>query len=86
MKSYVFRVDLVHEDDGRWSAIVPALPGCAVWGYTADEALEAIDEATKMYVEVLIEDGESVPLDEFKSGSEGPAVLVLADRPLAKSQ
>ena len=85
MKSYVFRVELLQEGDGRWSAIVPALPGCAVWGYTAEEALEAIDEATKMYVEDLVEDGEPVPIDQVQSGTEGAAVLVRANRSFAKS-
>ena len=37
MKSYV--VELEQDDDGRWGAEIPSLPGCAVWGYTRDEAL-----------------------------------------------
>ena len=77
MKSYVFRVELVHEEDGRWSAIVPALPGCAVWGYSVEEALQAVDEAAKMYVDYLLENGEPVPLDEVKSGADGAAVAVV---------
>jgi len=77
MKSYAFRVELEQEDDGRWSAFVPLLPGCAVWGYTADEALEAIDEATKVYVDYMIEQGETVPVDEVRSGSNGAAVVVV---------
>jgi predicted RNase H-like HicB family nuclease len=61
MKSYLFKVDLEEEDDGRWSAVVPALPGCAAWGYSAEEALEAIRDVTQAYVEVLIEGGEPLP-------------------------
>jgi predicted RNase H-like HicB family nuclease len=81
MKSYVFRVELEEEEDGRWSAVVPALPGCATWGYTAEEALEALEEAAQLYVDVLIEDGAPVPLDDQVSQSviEGPAVLVTVD-------
>jgi predicted RNase H-like HicB family nuclease len=86
MKSYIFRVELVHEDDGRWSAIVPALPGCAVWAYSADEALAAVDEATQLYVEDLLESGDPVPIDDVPSGMEGPAVLVRAGMSLAGSQ
>ena len=42
MKSYIFEVELAEEEDGRWSAVVPDLPGCATWGYTAAEAMEAL--------------------------------------------
>jgi predicted RNase H-like HicB family nuclease len=81
VKSYVYRVELEEEEDGRWSAVVPALPGCATWGYTAEEALEALQEAAQLYVDVLIEDGSPIPLDDQVSQSviEGPAVLVAAD-------
>ncbi len=78
MQSYIFRVDLEQEDDGRWSAVVPALPGCAVWGDTADEALEAARQAAQAYVEVLIEDGEPIPVDEVPTPVvPGAAVAVV---------
>lgn len=77
MKSYIYRVELIQEDDGRWSAVVPALPGCAVWGYTSEEALEAIHEAAQAYIEILIDDGRPVPLEESAQIIEGPAVAVV---------
>jgi antitoxin HicB len=61
VKSYVFQVELVEEDDGRFSASVPVLPGCAAWGYTKEEALHAIQDATEAYIEDMIEAGESLP-------------------------
>lgn len=45
MKSYVFRVELVEEEDDRWSAGVPALPGCATWGETKEQALRHLHDA-----------------------------------------
>jgi predicted RNase H-like HicB family nuclease len=78
VKSYIYRVEMTHEDDGRWSAVVPALPGCTVWGYTSEEAIEAIREAAQAYIEILIEDGRPVPLEEAQSVVEGPAVAVVA--------
>jgi predicted RNase H-like HicB family nuclease len=58
MKSYIFRVELIEEkEDGGWSAVIPALPGCAVSGDTVEEALGYLREAAQAYVEVLIEDG-----------------------------
>lgn len=61
MKTYIFSVGVEHEEDGRWSAWVDALPGCAVWGYTREEALEAIKDAAQAYIEVLLEKGQSIP-------------------------
>lgn len=43
MKTYIFRVEL--EEDGRFRAMIPDLPGCTSWGYTAEEALKSIHEA-----------------------------------------
>jgi len=80
MRSYIFRVELEQEEDGRWSAVVPALVGCAVWGETSEEALEAIHEGAKAYVEVLTEDGRAVPTDDEGAVEvvEGAAVSVIA--------
>ena len=78
MKSYVFRVELeFDEEDGVWSAVVPALPGCAADAGSEEEAIEVIQDLAKAYVEVLLEEGRPVPLDEVASGSEGAAVAVV---------
>ena len=76
MKSYVFNVELEQEEDGTWSAVVPSLPGCAASGDTADEAIEFLRGDTEAYVEVLLEDGRPIPLDEVVSGSEGVVIAV----------
>jgi predicted RNase H-like HicB family nuclease len=77
MKSYVFKVEL-EEEDGVWSAVVPAMPGCAVDADSPEEALEAIRELAQIFVESLLEDGRPIPLDEVKSGIDGAAVAVVA--------
>lgn len=61
MKSYVFQVEMAHEDDGRWSTRIDALPGCAAWGQTKEEALRAIQDAAEAYTEDRIEAGEALP-------------------------
>ena len=61
MKTYLFSVGLEQEEDWRWSAWVEVLPGCAVWGYTREEALEAIKDTAQAYIEVLLEKGQSIP-------------------------
>ena len=75
VKSYVFQVDLIEDDDGRWSAVVPVLPGCAAWGYTQDEALQAIQDATEAYIEDMIEAGETLPTEGVLT-VEAPVVTV----------
>jgi antitoxin HicB len=50
MKPYVFQAELVEEEDGRWSAGVTALPGCATWGETREEALRNLDDAVEAYL------------------------------------
>ncbi len=61
MTTYIFAVEIEREDDGRWSAWVEALPGCAVWGYSREEALEAIKDAAQAYIDVLLEKGKAIP-------------------------
>jgi predicted RNase H-like HicB family nuclease len=79
MKSYIFRVELEEEDDGTWSAIIPVLPGCAVSADTVEEAIEVLREAAQAYVEVLLEDGKTIPQDEVSSSVvEGAAVAIVA--------
>jgi predicted RNase H-like HicB family nuclease len=61
VKSYSFHAKVKQEGDGRWSAWIEALPGCAAWGYTKQEALEALEDAAELYVQDMIEGGEGLP-------------------------
>ena len=63
MKSYIFRVELSQEEDGRWNAVVPTLRACYTWGTTKDEALAYIQDAVKCCVEDMIAHGEPLPED-----------------------
>ena len=49
MKTYVFKAE-VEQEDGRWVAEVPSLPGCATEGDTREEAIEALRQATQAYL------------------------------------
>ncbi len=60
MKTYVFKVD-VEQENGRWVAEVPSLPGCVTEGDSREEALEALTESTQAYVEVTFEHGDPLP-------------------------
>ena len=60
MKTYVFRVE-VEDEDGRWVAEVPSLPGCATEGDSKEEALKALQEAAQAYLDVMSEHGDPLP-------------------------
>ena len=78
MNTYVFRVELDQDEDGRWSASIPTLPGCGTWGETREEALEALKEASQAYIDVLLEDGRPVPAEagEAVQVIDAPAIAV----------
>ena len=76
MKTYLFQVELEQEDDGRWSAWIETLPGCAAWGYSKEEALEAIKETTQAFLEVLVEKGQRIPTAQAVETIDAPVVAV----------
>ncbi|MBI3934500.1 MAG: type II toxin-antitoxin system HicB family antitoxin [Acidobacteria bacterium] len=76
MKTYIFRVEIEQEEDGRWSAEVPTLPGCATWGQTKEEALRSIHEAARLYIESLSAHGDPIPPGAAAEILEEPAVAV----------
>jgi predicted RNase H-like HicB family nuclease len=76
MKTYIFPVELEQEEDGRWSAVVESLPGCATWGYSKEEALKSLQEATQAYIQTLLEQGRQVPSSRDIEVKETPAVSV----------
>ena len=50
------KVILEPSDEGGFTAIVPALPGCISEGDTRDEALANIREAIELYLEPVEDD------------------------------
>jgi antitoxin HicB len=81
LKTYVFRAEIEQYEDGRLGAEIPSLPGCATWGYTKEEAMEALQDAAQAYIEVLLEDGGPLPRGEEEvaniiPGSEFVSVTV----------
>jgi predicted RNase H-like HicB family nuclease len=59
MREYAAVVE--REEDGRYSAYVPDLPGCASMGDTRREALANVSEAIACYLEGLRKLGRPVP-------------------------
>jgi predicted RNase H-like HicB family nuclease len=54
-------IDLEREDDGRWIAEVPALPGVMVYGQTREEALARVEALALRVLADRLEHGEAVP-------------------------
>jgi len=52
-------------EDGYWVAECPSLPGCISQGKTKEEAIANIREAIELYIEDMIENGETVPEDQL---------------------
>ena len=62
MISYKVILEL-NDDEGYYTATVPALAGCVTQGRTKEETLERIKEAIEGYLESLQKDGISIPRD-----------------------
>lgn len=56
-----YRVLIEQDEDGKYVAEVPSLPGCISQGETREQALENIKEAIAVYLESLEAHGEPVP-------------------------
>ena len=80
VNTYIFRLDIEQEEDGRWSADIPVLTGCAVWGYTKQETLDCLRDVAQDFVEVIEEWEELLPeeaLQESRSLSEQVVTVTL---------
>lgn len=55
------RVILQPSDEGGYTAIVPALPGCVTEGDGREEALANIREAIELYLEPVEDDADFAP-------------------------
>jgi predicted RNase H-like HicB family nuclease len=60
-KSVLFQVQLAPKHDGNWLAWIGALPGCAAWGATKDEALAMLTHTARAYVRMLRDTGAQIP-------------------------
>jgi len=63
--------ELIPEPEGGWFVRIKELPGCMSQGETPEEALRMIEDAMRGWLEVELEDGESIPeprQDEAYSG------------------
>lgn len=63
MRTLNYRIRLEKEEEGGYTVIVPALPGCVTFGETVEEAIAMAREAIEGYIETLKDLGKEVPTD-----------------------
>lgn len=59
----VLSVEFAREEDGRWIADIPALPGVMTYGNSRDDALKAVEALALRVLADRLEHGEAVPDD-----------------------
>lgn len=57
----MYAVEVEQEDDGRWIAEVPELPGVMAYGSTRDEAVRNAQVLTLRVLAERLEHGEALP-------------------------
>jgi predicted RNase H-like HicB family nuclease len=60
-RSQAVNIELGREDDGRWIAEVPELPGVMVYGQSRDEAISKVKALALRVLADRLEQGESIP-------------------------
>jgi len=58
-----YRVLIEQDEDGKFVADCPSLPGCVSQGDTRAEAMANVREAIGVYLEDCIASGEAVPVE-----------------------
>lgn len=59
----MIRIEILREDDGRWIAEVPDLPGVLVYGTDKEDARKKAEALAFRVIADRIEHGEPVPAD-----------------------
>lgn len=60
----MFAVEVEQEDDGRWIAEVPELPGVLAYGQTREEAVRRAQSLSLHVLAERMEHGEALPQAE----------------------
>jgi predicted RNase H-like HicB family nuclease len=60
-EDFEMRIEMELEEDGRWIAEVPELPGVLVYGQTRKEALKKVEALALRVIADRLDHGEMVP-------------------------
>lgn len=61
VKPMIFEIEIEQEEDGRWIAEIPALPGVMLYGQTIEEAKIKVQALALRVIAERIENGETQP-------------------------
>ena len=56
-----FTIEVEREEDGRWIADIPALPGAFAYGATREEAIAKVEALALRVLAERLEQGEPTP-------------------------
>jgi antitoxin HicB len=78
MSTVVYTIVLEPAEEGGYNVIVPALPGCFTQGATFEEALAMAQDAIGLWLQLLADDGQPIPLEppDFAVRVEQVAVAI----------
>ncbi|MCJ7502832.1 MAG: type II toxin-antitoxin system HicB family antitoxin [Acidobacteriia bacterium] len=62
-KAYSYQINLIPEEEGGYTVVVPLLPGCVSYGATIEEATANAREAIELHLENLAAHNEPIPKD-----------------------
>ena len=60
-QEFVLAIKLYREEDGRWLADIPSLPGVTAYGRTRKQAMAAAEALALRLIADRLEHGEAVP-------------------------
>jgi predicted RNase H-like HicB family nuclease len=70
-----YPVTLYPEVEGGYTVEIKGLPGCISQGETLEEAMEMIEEARQLWLEVAYEHGDNIPLPSTDESYSGRVLL-----------
>jgi predicted RNase H-like HicB family nuclease len=56
-----FTIEIDREEDGRWIAEIPQLPGVVVYGQTREDAIQRVETLSLRVIADRLENGEEIP-------------------------
>lgn len=57
----IMKIEIEREEDGRWIADVPDLPGVMVYGQNRDEAISKVEALALRVIAERLDHGEQIP-------------------------
>jgi antitoxin HicB len=60
-KGYSYQINLIPDEEGGYTVLVPLLPGCVSYGVTVEEATKNAREAIALHLENLAAHNEPIP-------------------------